>query len=556
MSREPLRLAHTGIPNLDEILGGGLPLYSVNIIAGASGTGKTILTQQMMYHNCRDKVRGIFFTTLSEPAFKMIRYQQQFSYFDLDRLNENVFYVDIGQVLRDKGLDDALTVIQRSVEEHEARFIAVDSFKAIHDLAPTHSEVRRFGYDLAVSLAAWTCTSFLVGEYTEDEILGEPIFAVADGIIYLTNPKRGMQNVRRLNIAKMRGMDCFTGDHPFRISGNGIALYPRIKTPPVPSTVHPTVEMVQTGVAGLDRMTNGGVPRGSVTLAAGGAGTGKTLLCLHFIMNGVAAGEPGLFVAFQETPNHLKAIAQGFGWDLGKYIEQGLLKILYTSPVEMGVDEHTQVIKDAIAEIDARRVVIDSLMDIEIATPDKIRFKDYVYSLVNDFRSRGITSVLTNEIPELFGPLQLSAHGISFISDNVILLRYVEMGSVLRRGISVLKMRGHDHDKTVCEFEISNHGLNILPGFGSWVSILSGQPQPFESSAENQRRTLNDLQNRVLEQLAQRGPTTLSGLSRTLSARAADVDIVLETLVQKGFIGVEASGDGNSVYRWQGRSAV
>jgi circadian clock protein KaiC len=553
MSREPIKTAATGVPNLDAILGGGVPLYSVNIIAGSSGTGKTILTQQMMYHNCRDEVTGIFFTTLSEPSFKMIRYQQQFDYFDLERLNENLFYVDLGQVLRDKGLDEALGVIQRNVEERGANFIAVDSFKAIHDLAGGHSEVRRFGYDLAVSLAAWTCTSFLVGEYTEDEILGEPIFAVADGIFYLTNSKQGMQNVRRLNVAKMRGMEYFTGDHPFRISNEGIHLFPRIKTPSIPSPVHPTGEMVSSGIQGLDAMTNGGLPKGSVTLTAGGAGTGKTLLSLHFVMAGVLAGKPALYVTFQETPEHLKNIATGFGWDLGKFVDQGLLKILYTSPVEMGVDEHTEAIKDAIDKVGARRVVIDSLMDIEIATPDKVRFKDYVYSLVSDFRSRGITSMLTNEIPELFGPLQLSAHGISFVSDNVILLRYVEIGSTLRRGISVLKMRGHQHDKTVCEFEISEGGLHILPGFSSWISILSGQPQPFLSNVESPRRTLSDLESQVLESLARQGPTAAAELSRTLVAHPDVLDEVLEGLQRLGFVGVETRADGENLYRWKGR---
>lgn len=547
MNGEPLRLVTTGVPNLDEILGGGYPVYSVNIIAGPSGSGKTILTQQTLYHNCKDDVRGIFFTTLSEPAFKMIRYQQQFDYFDLDRLNRNLFYVDIGQTLREKGLDETLKVISRHVEEHDARFIAIDSFKAIHDLAGTRQEVRRFGYDLAVSLATWTCTSFMVGEYTEEEILTEPIFAVADGIVYLTNPKYGMQNIRRVNIAKMRGMGYFTGDHPFAIDKRGITIYPRIKTPPVPPSVKMSSETVSTGIQGLNDMMRGGIPRGTVTLTAGGAGTGKTLISLHFILEGIAQGEPGLYVSFQETPDHLKSITEGFGWHLDDFIEQGLLKLLYTSPVEMGVDEHTAAIKEAIAEIGAQRVVIDSLMDIEIATPNNVRYKDYVYSLVNEFRSRGITSMLTNEIPELFGPLQLSANGISFISDNVILLRYVEIGAILRRGISVLKMRGRDHEKAVREFEISDKGLSILGGFGEWASVLSGQPQPVDRLKNSASRSLVRVENRVLEHLVHNGATGINTLSKSLNLAASDIRAALETLVEHGH--VVQKGE---IFDWQG----
>jgi circadian clock protein KaiC len=550
MSDEPLKLVTTGVPNLDQILGGGLPLYSVNIIAGASGTGKTILTQQILFHNCRDDVRGIFFTTLSEPAFKMIRYQQQFSYFDLDRLNENIFFVDIGQVLRDGGLDEALRIINQHVEEQGASFIAIDSFKAIHDLAGSRAEVRRFGYDLAVSLAAWTCTSFLVGEYNHKEILSEPIFAVADGIFYMTNLKQGMQNVRRLNMIKMRGMDYFTGDHPVTISPAGISIYPRLKTPPVPKPTPTIKETISTGIHGLDLMVDGGIARGSATLVAGSAGTGKTLISLHFIVEGAKQGESGLYIAFQETPDHLKSIAAGFGWDLERFINQGLLRILYTSPVEMGVDEHAHAIRKAIEELGARRVVIDSLMDIEIATPDKVRYKDYVYSLVNDFRSWGVTSLLTSEIPEIFGSLQLTAHGISFISDNVILLRYVEIGSSLRRGINVMKMRGQNHDKSVREFEITTEGLHVLDSFGEWASVLSGQPHPFEQSAANQARTWVSVENRVVEALARRGKATASELARHLTLRQLEVQKVLDTLLEHKFVDVE-NQESTKLYRWK-----
>lgn len=550
---EPLQLINTGVPNLDTVLGGGIPLYSVNIIAGPSGSGKTILTQQIMFSNCQSGVKGIFFTTLSEPTFKMIRYQQQFDYFDLDQINRNIFYVDLGQVLRNRGLEEALLTIGRHVEEKDARFIAIDSFKAIHDLASTRPDARRFGYDLAVGLASWSCTSFLVGEYTESEILSEPIFAVADGIFFMTNPRMGMQNVRRLNLSKMRGMNYSTGDHPMRISESGITIFPRIKTPPEPAQLYiddRADELVHAGVEGLDKMMGGGIPRSSVTLVAGGAGTGKTLISMHFLMEGVRSKEPGLFVTFQETPGHLMKIARGYGWDLDAAAELGLLKILYTSPVEMGVDEHTAAIEAAINEIGAQRVVIDSLMDIEIATPDKVRFKDYVYSLVNYFRAKGITTVLTNEIPELFGPLQLSAHGISFISDNVVLLRYVEIGSILRRGISVLKMRGRNHDKSVREFEISDDGLEILAGFSEWISVMSGQPQPFERSTSGPLRMQGTLENQILETLIQVGPQNIGQLSKSLRVAREDLRQVLFSLAQAELITVESEND-QPVYAWK-----
>ena len=473
---EQLELLKTCIPNLDQILGGGIPVYSVNIIAGHSGTGKTIFTQQLMFANATAEKKCLYFTTLSEPAFKLIRYQRQFSYFDVDKLNNAVLFIDIGSVIREHGLDEAIATITKHVEEHQPQIIAIDSFKAIHDLAETNSKVRQFGYDLAVNIAAWGCTSFFVGEYTELEIQNEPIFAIADGIFYTSNHKQGMQNIRMLNITKLRGQNYFTGDHPFRISQDGITVFPRVKTPASPPSYRIAERRISTGISGLDDMFSGGILQGTATLVAGGAGVGKSLVGLHFIIQGIQQGEPGVLVTFQETPDQLSTIAKGFGWDLPSLSKAGHLKILYSSPVELSIDEHAMLIKSTIQEVGAKRVVIDSLMDIEIATLDKVRYKDYIYSLVNFFKSEGITSVLTNEIPELFGSVKLTSQGISFISDNVILLRYVELESSITRAISILKARGSEHDKAVREFKITSDGITIMDKFEGQEGVLSGKP--------------------------------------------------------------------------------
>lgn len=466
----------TGIKNLDLILNGGIPQFSVNLVTGPPGGGKTILTQQMLFNNATPDMKVLYITTLSEPAMKLIRYQQQFDYFDISKLNNSIVYVDIGNVIREKGLTEAINVCIQYVKEENPAIIAIDSFKAIHDLAKSASEVRSFGYDLAVKLSTWECTSFLVGEYTEKEIQEEPIFAIADGIISLTNDIQGMQRVRQIEIRKMRGGACFSGKHPFDISINGIAVYPRITTPSMPPAYNIAERKIPIGVSELDEMFQGGIPEGTSTLVAGGAGSGKTLLGLHFIIKGVEQGEPGVIVNFQETPSQLYAITKGFGWDLKKMEKEKKLKILYSSPVEMNVDQHTSLIKDTAKEIGAKRIVIDSLMDIEIATPDKVRYKDYIYSLVNFFKSEGITSMMTNEIPELFGSLKLTSYGISFISDIVILLRYIEIESTITRGLSILKMRGSNHDKDIREFEIDSSGVTILKKFEGQEGILSGRP--------------------------------------------------------------------------------
>jgi len=476
MTAPKLESIHTGILNFDALMGDGIPSYSVNIITGPPGSGKTVLVQQMIFNIATPERKALCFSTFSEPMIKMIRYQQQFEYFDVDKVNDSVLYIDLGDIIRKKGLDATISAIVKHVGENDASIIAIDSFKAINDLAKTSNEMRKFAYELSVKLSAWECTSFLVGEYTDREVAEEPIFAIADGIFRLYNQEQGMQDMRFLKILKMRGVGYLSGRHPFLISSKGIQVFPRIKTPEVALSYEIAQNKISTGVKGLDKMFEGGIPRGTATLIAGGAGSGKTLLGLHFIVKGIEQGEPGVIVNFQETPSQLNTIALGFGWDLRKMEKEGALKLLYSSPVEMNVDRHTALIQDAVEEMGAKRILIDSLMDIKIATPDKVRYKDYIYSLANFFKSKGVTSMMTNEIPELFGSVQLTSYGISFISDNVILLRYVEVESAITRALSILKMRGSNHDKDIREFEITSSGIAILKKFEGQEGIMTGRP--------------------------------------------------------------------------------
>jgi len=475
----------TGVKNFDLILNGGIPKYSVNIIGGPPGSGKTILAQQIVFQNATPEQKVPYLITVSEPTIKLIRYQQQFNYFDPKKLDSGaVMYFNIADAITQGGLNGVSNTIRQYIEKYEPAILAIDSFKAIHDLVASASEIREFGYDLANLLTIGQCTTFLIGEYEMADIVQAPIFAIADGIIMMESERHGLQDIRYINVVKMRGDGYFRGRHPFSISRDGIEVYPRITTPE--KTPYYTIgeTRVSTGVEGLDSMTDGGYPKNSVTLLAGGSGVGKTLTALHFICEGVREGEPGIYVTFQETMGHLNSSAKKFGWDLEEMERSKLLKVIYSSPVEMSVDQHTELIRNVAADIGAKRLVIDSLSDIEIATPDKIRYRDYVYSLVSHFRAQGITSILTTEIPELFGTLQLSSQGISFVSDNVILLRYVEMGSKLTRAISVLKMRGSDHDKSMREFEITADGLRILDPFEGVQGLMGGTPIMHDQDSE------------------------------------------------------------------------
>jgi circadian clock protein KaiC len=524
----------TGIPNLDEILNGGLARYSVNVLAGPPGTGKTILAQQIVFQNAHQDRQIPYLVTVSEPTVKMLRYSQNLKFFDMSRVGQNIIYLDIGSVLLEQGLDEVAHQIEQYIETYEPSILAIDSFKAIHEMTEDSPRLREFAYRLAVRLTTWGTTTLLVGEYTRETINEAPIFAIADGIILLDQESRGMQTYRYLEVLKMRGDDYFAGKHPFRITTDGLHLFPRLKTPEHPVSYRMGDHRASLGVPGLDEMTQGGVLSSSSTLVAGSAGTGKTLLCLHFLLEGISHGDPGMLVTFQETPSMLYAFAKGFGWDLEALQQEGKLSILYSSPVELGVDEHTHLIRQAIEENGARRIAMDSLKDIELATADKVRYKDYVYSLVNIFRQLGVTSMLTSEITEIFGSFTVSEYGISFVADNVILLRYVELPGRVARAVSVLKMRGSNHDKEIREYHIqAETGVQILVPFANYDSVLSGPAQPSHIPGVD---LLPPRTRRLLTLIEAAPGVSIERLADLIGEPIEQVRENLEVLIQLGYV--------------------
>lgn len=536
----------TGIPSLDSVLYGGLPRNSVNVIAGPPGTGKSILAQQIIFHNARQEANAPYLVTVSEPTVKMLRYNQRFSFFDAERVGSNVIYLDVGSTLLDGGLEEVERQIEQYIEQYTPTLLAIDSFKALDEVAQDAPRLREFAYRLAIRLTSWGTTTLMVGEYTREDINAAPIFAIADGIFFLDHASRGMQTERYLEVLKLRGEGYFAGKHPFSIDRDGITVFPRLTTPTQVEPYPVGERRISLGVPGLDEMTHEGVLSATSTLVAGSAGTGKTLLALHFLLAGIREGEPGLLITFQETPSMLRAFSRSFGWNLEQAERDGLLHLLYSSPVEMGVDQHAYVIREALARTGARRVAMDSLKDIELATHDKVRYKDYIYSLVNDFRRQGITSLLTSEIPEMFGNFTVSEFGASFVTDNVILLRYVEIEGRVARALSVLKMRGSDHDKSVREFHITQRdGLKVLAQFAHYDAVLTGAANTTTLPGANH---LPPCPQRILRALAGTQGRTLDELKHMCGDEAARTSEAIDTLLQLGYL-VRKQGDGQVLYK-------
>jgi circadian clock protein KaiC len=469
----------TGSDPLDRILGGGLPVRSVNLVAGEPGAGKTILALQMLFHQARQGKKGLYLTTLSEPSLKVLTYMQQFSFFEESLVaSGRVIFADIGSVVRRRGLDETLTEITGRIEHEQPAVVVIDSFKAIRDVPAAPAAVRAFVYDLAVHMSAWGAATLLVGEYTAEEITTLSEFAIADGIVRLSNRRHGLRAIREVEVLKLRGASYVTGGHFFEISGHGLAFFPRVRGPDEASSgPEAPDERAATGAAGFDDMLGGGLPRASSTVVQGGTGTGKTLLALQFLVDGARSGEPGVHFALEETPNQLRRVGRALGWDLRKLEEQGLFTCVYVSPVELSTDWFLDRARQEVARRGARRAVIDSLTSMALSVSER-RFKELVYALTKHFRAAGVSVILNMEVADLLGTGQLSGQGISFAADNVIQLKYVEIDGHLERGISVLKARGVRHASDVRRLVIGEGGVDVETAFTGLRGVLTGLPVP------------------------------------------------------------------------------
>ena len=400
-------------------------------------------------------------------------------------------------MIRRKGAEATLSEITSRVEREEPAVVVIDSFKAIRDILGDAAALRTFVYDLAVHTAGWGAASLLVGEYTEAEAASEAEFAIADGIIRFTNSRHELTAVREVEVLKLRGADYVTGGHFYEIGSRRARVLPARAEPrqhrarsPAGAGRRPvsTPERASTGVAGLDAMLGGGLPRASTTVVQGGTGTGKTLLGLQFLLEGARHGEAGIHFTLEETPDQLRGIAHGLGWDLPAFEQRGLLTLGYVSPVELSTDRFLDRARQQVEKLGARRAVLDSLTSMALGVPSERRFKELVYAVAKHFRALGVTLNMNMEVADLLGSAQLSGHGVSFAADNVIQLKYVEIDGRLERGLSVLKARGVRHATDVRRLSVEDDGIQVGSPFEGLRGVLTGLPVPLWSHDEARAR--------------------------------------------------------------------
>ncbi len=474
-----LPLLYTGVPGLDALLGGGLPELSFNLIAGAPGTGKTTLAHQMMFALAGPGKRAIFFTVLGEPTLKMLRYQQQYTFFDTRALDGDVRYVNLGDEVRDGNFELVLARIMREVEEFEPSFVFVDSFRSVaHAAQNQHTGVpalQEFVQRLGMFLTSWQATTFLIGEYMSPDGEANPVFTIADGILWLSQVVQRDSSVRKVQITKMRGQSQLTGLHTFRITNAGLEIFPRtlgIRTNSGDGGPRPLLSM---GNPILDEMLGGGLPAGFSLLVSGPSGAGKTILASEFLAEGARQGEAGVVLAFESARNPR----------LDALVTQGKVRVIDTRALDLSVDETLHSLSEAVRETGATRVVIDSFSGFELALSPSFRedFREVMHRMVAVLTSMGVTVVLVSELEDRYTDLRFSPYGAAFLTDAIVVQRYVELAGKLKRVLAVVKVRNRSHSHALRMYKVTDEGLAIGEAWTGFDGLLTGSPSQFPRPA-------------------------------------------------------------------------
>lgn len=481
-SKVDIRRLKTGVPGLDNLLGGGVPEFSFNLIAGTPGSGKTTLAHQIMFSLASPSSRALYFTVLGEPALKMLRYQQQFPFFDIEKVSHSIRFVNLSSDLLDGNFDHVMSRIASEVKDYGPSLVFVDSFRSVVQSARPdaqgNAELQYFLQGLCMQMTSWQATSFLIGEYLAAESPSSPVFTVVDGILWLSQNMHRNSMVRKIQVVKIRGQAQAPGLHTFRISDQGIQVYPRAIIKQSMAMERPNMtgsgpERLAMGIPALDDMLGGGLPKGYSLLVVGPSGSGKTILATEFLVEGARRGDAGVIAAFEKSPSQLLG-----NMKLYSMIQAGQVGVIDTRSLDLTIDETLNDLIEMINRMQAKRVVIDSLSGFELALAPEFSedFRGSLYRMVAELTSMGVTILMTSELEDRYTDLRFSPFGSAFLADAIIVQRYVEVQSQFKRAMSVVKVRGSAHSKDIRLFDITDAGIAIGGSMAGYVGITTGSP--------------------------------------------------------------------------------
>jgi circadian clock protein KaiC len=458
----------TGIAGLDAIVLGGLFNGALYIVEGAPGSGKTILGSQIAFQHVAKGGRTLFVTLAAEPVPRML---QNLSFFDEGVIPGQLRYLS-GAATIDGGAGGIVEAIRRSAEDHGATLIVLDGLNVARQLA--EREPVALIRELREHAIATGCLVLVLDDNAEEMLA--LAYALADGVIHLRHERSEYRTERNLEVSKFRGGNHLQGLHPFRISDDGLMVYPRIETvyavPPVRDRYRPL--RMETGVAGLDYILRGGLPSETSNALFGPTGSGKTTFSLQYIGRSSAI-EPGLFFGMYETPERLRVKAHALGIDLEGLEDRGDLEILWKPQGERILDELGHLLIDAVRRRGVKRLVIDGYGGLVESATSPSRISLFISTLSNTLRALNATTILTMEARDFLGSdLLLPAYGLSSLLEGLMVLRYVELKGKIHRVLSITKIRDSDFDPAIREIRMTDRGLVVEEPIQGMEAVMSG----------------------------------------------------------------------------------
>ncbi|MBV9654091.1 MAG: DUF2075 domain-containing protein [Acetobacteraceae bacterium] len=468
-------------------MSGGFFSGGLYLIHGTPGTGKTVLASQMIYAHAAQGRRALFMTVLGENHGRMMLHLRPMRFFDASLVPDFVTYISAYQAVEDDGLKGLIALLRREVQARNAKFLVLDGFSVLETLAESvgNFALKRFTHELQTLASATECTMFLLK--SSSGLASTPELTMVDGVIQLQQRFYALRSERRLVVHKLRGTGFLEGEHAYRITTDGVAVFPRIEAQfalPTGDARPPQVK-VSTGIVSLDAMLQGGLPASTVAGLIGPPGAGKTTVGLQFLAASTSS-EPGLLFGCYEPPERLRVKAETMGLDLAASERRGDVEILWCPTGEHILDELAHRLLDAVHRRRVKRLVIDGIAGFQQAAVEPERIVRFWSALMAELRALDVTTLHTAEMPDLTGPeVRFPVHGLSSLAEALLLLRYVEVQSRLFRLVSVFKIRDGAFDPTIRKFAITASGIAVGEPFEGIEALLSGMAR--EAAVRTQR---------------------------------------------------------------------
>lgn len=480
----------TGIEGLDFVTNGGLPVGRSTLISGTAGSAKTVLAVQFLVEGAKRGEHGVLVTFEESPS-DLRRNVLGFGW-DVAALEaeKRFAFVDASPRADEERLEagsyDFSALVARiaaAIRKVSAKRVCLDSIGSIFTQFRDTAIVRRELHRIASALKEFAVTAMITSERNDDygDISRHGVEEfVADNVILLRNALEDEKRRRTVEVLKFRGTSHQKGEFPFSVNDKGVIVIPLSA---IELKQKSTNLRVTSGSTELDEMCGGGFFRDSIILASGSTGTGKTLLVTAFTAGGITAGERCLTFCFEESRGQFFRNAAGWGFDFEQLERDGHLKVITDYPEIMPLEDHLIRMKQAILDYKPHRVAVDSLSALERVGTNRA-FREFVIALTAFVKDQEMAGLFTSTTPTLFGGESVTEAHISTICDSIILLRYVETFGEMRRGLTVLKMRGSPHDKEIREFTIDGKGMHVGKPFRNVAGIISGAPVQLSATPE------------------------------------------------------------------------